>query len=174
MDKAKLSKLIKETKELTLLYVEDDESIAEQTLIILEKFFKNIISAKNGQEGVDKFNENHIDIIISDINMPKLNGLDMLLEIKQIDPNIVSLITTAHEESVYYQGALDLNVQGYLVKPLNLETLVNKLISALDIRKNFIDEAYKIHYLHNANQKLIDMGFQISNKKSYENILEII
>ena len=174
MNNNTVQNLIKETKNLSLLYVEDDETIVEHTLAILGRFFNKIIYAKNGDEGVEKFNENHIDIIISDINMPKQNGLDMLFNIKQIEPNIVSLITTAHEESVYYQGALDLNVQGYLTKPLNLETLVKKLSNAIEIRKKHENTSLKINNLYHANQKLLDMGYQISNEENHSNILDII
>ncbi len=87
MDKEVLKNIIVETKKLVLLYVEDDERIAIQTMNILKKFFDNIIYAKDGEEGVNKFNESHIDLIISDINMPNLNGLEMLQQIKSINPS---------------------------------------------------------------------------------------
>jgi YesN/AraC family two-component response regulator len=174
MNAKQLQELIKKTKRLTLLYVEDDEQIIETTLNILRRFFDNIIYAKDGEEGIIKFNENHIDIIISDINMPRKNGLDMLFDIKQIEPDIISLLTTAHEESVYYQGALDVNVQAYLVKPLKLDMFIEKLAKAIEIKTNHEADIVRMHYLRSANQYLIDMGYQIANESNYNKVLEII
>jgi CheY-like chemotaxis protein len=67
--------IIKDTKDMKLLYVEDNKDTRESTLLVLQNLFDNIFVAKNGQEGLELFEENSdIDIVITDINMPVKNG----------------------------------------------------------------------------------------------------
>ena len=73
-----LSEIINATKELKLLYVEDNKEARNSTLNILHEFFDDIVIGIDGEDGLKKFQENHIDLIITDINMPKMNGLEML------------------------------------------------------------------------------------------------
>lgn len=169
-----IQQLIQSCSKLTLLYVEDDSVIAKSTLDILDNFFLNIIYAKNGEEGLLKFNENHIDIIITDINMPRLNGLEMLKSISEINNKIPSIITSAHNERDYYQEAINFNVKGYLLKPIivsDLMKLINEIVENItqkELKEN------KFEYLIEANRKLIDIGYKISSEKNYDKLLETI
>jgi len=85
-----IEEIIKYSKKLKLLYVEDNLEARESTSIIFEEFFDDIKIAINGQDGFDKFlkYQSDIDIIITDINMPKLNGLEMTKKVRKIDKNI--------------------------------------------------------------------------------------
>ena len=174
MKKEELLKLISITKKMKLLYVEDDKDIAIGTQALLSTFFNDIIYAQDGQEGLEKFNESHIDLIITDINMPNLNGLEMLKEIKKLHPNIPSIITTAHSESEYYQCALELNVKGYLIKPLVLASIIEKLTKVIE-EKNISDKVEnKYNRLSVSNKLLLDIGYQISNEKDHNKLMETI
>ena len=166
--------IIEYSKNLVLLYVEDDETIANSAIKIFNKFFDKIIYAKDGIDGINKFNENHIDLIITDINMPKLNGLDMLKEIRVLDKTTPSIIISAHNEIEYYKGAIDLNVKGYLLKPLALNDIVKLLSKVVDEKKDEDIKTNKFNYLVDANKKLIDIGYQISTQKNHQKLLEII
>lgn len=80
-------------KEVTILYVEDDDYVRESLAEVLSRFFKKIITASNADEGYNKFLEDfnthkEITLIISDINMPNKNGLVMIKEIKEISKKI--------------------------------------------------------------------------------------
>jgi len=90
-----INDLVTYSKNLKLLYVEDNEEAREAVLVMLNEFFNNITVAIDGQDGLDKFNINNFDLIITDINMPKLNGLEMIREIKEINKNIPILILSA-------------------------------------------------------------------------------
>jgi len=169
-----IKELTKRTKKYTLLYAEDDDTISKATLDILGNFFDNIIFAPNGKLGLEKFNENHIDLIITDINMPQMSGLEMLKEISLLNSSVPSIITTAHNEQDYYKDAIDLNVKGYILKPIvisKLLTIISEIID--DIEKQEIQEK-NFKYLVEANRKLIDIGYKISSEKNYNKLLENI
>lgn len=119
---------------LTILYVEDEESIKKNTLITLELLNANIIDASNGKEGLEKFidNKDKIDIIITDLSMPIMNGLEMIEEIKKINESIPTLITTAHQEISYLKKAIELNVTSYILKPIDIRDIVTTVEKAME------------------------------------------
>ena len=166
--------LLEITKPLTVLYVEDDTVVAQNMKKILDKLFDKVVFASNGQEGLDKFQENQIDIIISDINMPQLSGLNMLKEIKKTQTKVPAMLITAHQELEYYEDAMELNVDAYLNKPINVDKLIEKIKDvSLHIKKTkALDNSYDT--LTNANQKLLDIGYKITSQKDFTKILETI
>ena len=120
-------------KTLTVMYVEDDDDIRESLGEILKKVFKEVIICVDGQDGVDRFKfykndlENEIDVIISDINMPNLSGLEMLAQIRKIDTDIPAILTTAHGESNFLMEAIKANVSYYAMKPINTQLLLENV-----------------------------------------------
>lgn len=122
-------------KNITLLYVEDEEDVRELTATFLSKFVHQVVSAKNGQEGLDLFKKHHenkdiddIDIVITDINMPKMNGLKMLSEINKIDHSISFIVITAHDDSSFLKEAMNLRVRSYVNKPLDMHELIDSIL----------------------------------------------
>jgi len=111
---------------ITVLYVEDEENIRTAISGLLGPLFKDLLLAENGEEGVSLFEENqeNIDLIITDINMPKLNGLDMLAKIKEISPFVPMLITTAHNDVSFLHKAIEVGVTGYVNKPIDIRKLL--------------------------------------------------
>jgi len=134
-----VKELIKYGKDLKVLYVEDNEETRVSTKMLLENIFSNIIVAKDGKEGLDIFNENKdIDIIITDINMPIMNGLEMSREIKDIKPFVPIIVLSAHNESHYLTEAIEIGMEGYLIKPLNIEHFFNclqKILRNINLKK---------------------------------------
>lgn len=124
---------------INVLYVEDEEEVRALTINVLKKFVKNLVSAVNGKEGLElfeKYNKDSdlesFDLIITDINMPKMDGLTMLENIIKIDSNIPSIITTAHNDADFIKKAINLRVRGYVNKPLNLHDLIENIILAVE------------------------------------------
>lgn len=114
-------------KDITILYVEDDESIREGYKRALKKYCNHLLLASNGVEGVEMFEKHAPDIIVSDINMPKLNGIKMAKQIKEQNPNQFIIFTTAYSDSEYTVEALELQVEGYLLKPVDKVKLKERL-----------------------------------------------
>ncbi len=143
---------IETSKDLTLLYVEDDLDAQEMTSMILEDFFGNVLLASNGEEGFQKFQDNHIDIIITDINIPKLHGIDLITKIRELDEEIPIVVISAHNEVNFFQETIKLGVNGYLLKPIEIEQLTHllrelteKYIYIKEAKENFhLLEMYKI------------------------------
>ena len=133
-----LETLISYSKNLQVLYVEDNPDTREMTLIILEDFFDNVITACDGVDGLEKFQHNNIDLIISDINMPNMDGMSMIKEIKAIEQDIPVLIFSAYNDAKHFIDAIKLGIDGYLIKPLDIEQFqqsLYKCISNLQIKR---------------------------------------
>ena len=119
-------------KNQRVLFVEDEELAREKLAKLLTKLFKEVVLASNGLEGLEKYEKSKItnekiDLIISDINMPIMNGLDMLEKIREFDPFIPLIFTTARSEADNLIKAIDLNVSNYIIKPIDTSLLVKKI-----------------------------------------------
>ena len=120
-------------KNLTILYVEDEEIARKQLEKVLNRLFKEVIVAKNGLEGLQKYQEDKllenskIDLILSDINMPQLNGIEMLEKIREKNDSIPIIFTTARSETEYLLKAISLNASYYALKPVDIEDVVEKI-----------------------------------------------
>jgi len=106
-------------KDLSLLYVEDEQKIRHQATIYFSKFFGLVDEAQNGLEGLDKYKKSHYDIVITDISMPKLNGLDMSEKIKEIDKKQKIMIVSAYSNSQNILKAIEMGIDGYILKPFD-------------------------------------------------------
>lgn len=130
----------------TLLYVEDDINIQASMSKYLQKFFKKLYTASNGKEGVALFKENSIDIVITDLSMPLMNGIEMIEQIKSINEHQAILITTAHSESEYLLGAIKSHVDGYIIKPFDFKALNFELYKiSQKLQALHENEEYKRH-----------------------------
>ncbi|WP_164968163.1 response regulator transcription factor [Arcobacter sp. CECT 8986] len=119
-------------KDLVVLYVEDQKEAQIELKHVFDKTFKKTIIANNGEEGLKLFLSHkkrnyNIDIIITDINMPKLNGIDLIKEVKKYDTNVKFVLTTAYTEVEYLLEAIELGVTAYIVKPINIVKLLEKI-----------------------------------------------
>lgn len=123
-------------KKFTLLYVEDDDVIRVELSQLLSNFFSMVHVAKNGKEGLRTFleNQDEIDLILTDLNMPELNGIEMIKKIRTIDNKIPIIFATAHSDSDFLAEAIKLRVQEYIVKPIDVRyllSLFNDIVSNL-------------------------------------------
>ena len=125
-----IDKVIEFTTNLTLLYVEDNQDAREATLLILEDIFKEVIVAVDGEDGLKLFqeNQNKIDLVLTDISMPNMDGLKMSSEIKKIDYDIPIIVLTALTDIATLKEAIDIGIDSFINKPLDdLDILFQKL-----------------------------------------------
>ncbi|MEA3498258.1 MAG: response regulator [Campylobacterota bacterium] len=119
---------IEHLKNQKVLYVEDDVAIMSSFSKILQKVFGEVITAVNGKEGLELFKKNlDTSFIITDIKMPKMDGLDMVKEIKTINPKVPCILTTAHGEYDYFLRADEVGVYRYIQKPINISELLKSI-----------------------------------------------
>ncbi len=128
-------KAVSELKEmsagLTLLYVEDNVGLRTKATQLLESFFSNVITAADGEEGYERFKEVRPQIILTDIRMPRLDGLAMIKRIKRIDPSIRFIVTSAYDEKEYLLESIHLGVYEFLKKPVKVNELTRALTGCI-------------------------------------------
>lgn len=113
---------------LTILYVEDEDLIRKEIANILSYVAENIILAKDGEEGLEAFNKNKVDLIITDVNMPKLSGFEMLKKIREVDSSIPAIILSAFSQAEFIKEANEIaTINSYLLKPVDIMTLLEKV-----------------------------------------------
>ena len=140
-----------ELLKLTLLYVEDDEIIRQNAVEYLSDYFTKVYQAQDGLEALEAYQERKPDIIITDIKMPRLDGLAMAKKIRKEDKTTPIVITTAFTDTEYLIQAVELQLIKYIVKPVTSK----KLNEAL---------ALITEYLH------INSIVSIDKEKQYDNL----
>ncbi len=116
-------------RELCVLYVEDDDEVREQLALLLELWFGKVLLAENGAAGLAVFRSGAPDIIISDIQMPVMSGLEMVEAIRK-ESHIPVILTTAYNEQEHFLGAIRLEINHYVIKPIISDVLLNALIES--------------------------------------------
>jgi len=158
MDYAKdIDKVVALTENLEVLYVEDDVSVSLKTTELLKNFFKKITVAVDGQDGLEKYMLNRYDLVITDIKMPKKDGIEMIQAIRQLKPNQNIIVTSAYNDSDRLLELISLEISSFLLKPLD----ANKFL------KTIFAEATKI------NQKQIAQANEL-DKTKYAQMGEMI
>lgn len=126
---------------LTALYVEDDDILREATLTFFEQFFAKVDTAVDGQEGLDKYNTNHYNVVITDINMPNMNGINMSHHIHDINPDQKILVISAHNEPELLIDLIRNGISSFILKPIDQKDALIALYSVCrDARTSQINE----------------------------------
>ncbi len=150
---------------LNILYVEDDAALLQETRTILEKIFKSVDVARNGAEGLLKFTEHSYDLVITDIEMPELNGLEMSTKIKAIDAQVPIIVISAYSNSSYLIEAINIGINYYVLKPILLPQLLSTLHSVVELIENRrVALAYE--------QKELEETIRVANEKIFNAVTE--
>jgi len=124
-----IDEILNYSSTLTILYVEDDKAIREQMTEILKDFFQHVIIAKDGQEGLEKF-QAYPDLVLTDIRMPRLDGIEMSKKILTLHPEQIIIIHSAHNESDLLLELINMGISHFLLKPLQPQQLYQALHKA--------------------------------------------
>jgi PAS domain S-box-containing protein len=142
-----INQVIESSKDLTLLYVEDNADAREVTTMILEDFFASIVVAVDGVDALEKFNTNDIDVVITDINMPKLSGLELCSKIREVDNEVVLIVLSAHNQDGFFLDSIHIGVNGYLLKPIDIDQLLNVIFRSVEKYKYMKEAKENLHFL---------------------------
>ncbi|HDX6319922.1 TPA: response regulator transcription factor [Campylobacter fetus subsp. venerealis] len=110
-------------KSLTVLFVEDEDKIRTSMGSAMEGIFAKVILAGNGDEGLKKFKKFNPDVIVTDISMPIMDGLDMSKEIRDISKDTPIVILSAFSEKEKLLKAIEIGIDKYIIKPIDMEEL---------------------------------------------------
>ncbi len=118
-----MKSLLEFSKPLRVLYVEDDLAIRKNYAKVFTDLFASVDLAEDGQEGLDKFLNNTYDIIITDISMPRMNGIEMIENIFNRSPEQIVIVTSAHDDSAYLLKLIELGIEKFLIKPIHFQKI---------------------------------------------------
>ncbi|KIM10203.1 MAG: hypothetical protein KU37_11540 [Sulfuricurvum sp. PC08-66] len=118
-------------KEKTLLFAEDDAIMRAQMSEVLRMLFGRVYVASDGEEALHVFEEEHVDIVITDIKMPKRDGLKLIAAIRKEDYKIPVLLMSSYAEQELLINAANLSIDGYLIKPVDLDALIGAITKAM-------------------------------------------
>ncbi|MCD8567206.1 MAG: response regulator [Geovibrio sp.] len=127
-------------KEITILCVEDESDARDKLSGFLSKNFGVVYSASDGIEGLEVFKTEKPDIIITDIQMPLMNGLEMAEEIRKENADVPIIITTGYDDEKYLVGSIDIGAMKYIKKPVDIKKL-RSLLS--EVALNIIQQKEK-------------------------------
>ena len=126
---------LEKLKTLTILYAEDEEGIRKNISDSLKYYMKDVYEASNGQEAYDIYKEKKPDIILSDIHMPVMDGIEFVKKLRCEDRNIPVVMITAHTDKKYLLEAVELHMEKYIVKPIEFDELFEVLEKCVNILK---------------------------------------
>lgn len=164
---------LKKLSSISVLYVEDDDLIRNQTKSMFDNLFSEVFVAENGQAGLDLFLENKelIDVIVSDINMPIMDGLTMCAKIRDIDKDRPIVLTTAFTDEDFLIRSMEVNIDKYVTKPVKIKELAAAILEVVQKWKKVHEvliqpESRKADIVQ--EQLNMDMAFEITQNELTE------
>jgi len=159
------------TKNLSLLYVEDDKSMQTTSVELFENFFQNITIASDGLEALSLYKNRKIDVIITDISMPHMDGIELIKQIRNIDPTIPIVVYSALNDPTLMSACVSLNVDAYLLKPMKSKNFMD-VLEKMTLKVIFNDDSSNLDII-----KKIESRFdtdELTGVKSYALLSDII
>ncbi len=163
-------------KDISILLVEDEIELSEYLLEYLQLFFVKVYHAKDGQEAYKIYLDKHPDIILTDINMPLMDGLTLVSKIRERDSDTKIIIMSAHSEEEKLLRAVELHLETYLIKPIKVDILKKILFSSVESLRKLSKRVYmKTNvYWDNANDTLWQDGEQVLLKARETLLLKLL
>lgn len=140
-------------KNISILYVEDDLMTSDEISFFFKKYVDKFYVAKNGKEGLELFKKHKPDMVITDVQMPVMNGLSMSEEILKISPSTPIALTTAFSEGSYILKAIELGIDKYILKPINIKEMFAIIQKTLNLKTKMYLEYYDeyVEFILNSN-----------------------
>lgn len=126
--------LIEQLKSYTILVVEDEEGIRKRLVNTLKYYFKDVLEASNGEDGYDLYYEYKPSVILSDIEMPHKNGIEMISKIRSNDLDTIVIMVTAYSNEEYLLDLINLHINHYILKPVHSQSLLNGIVEGFGNR----------------------------------------
>lgn len=164
-------------KSLSILYAEDDLVIRESITRILNMFFKNVFVASDGNEALELYQNNKIDVLMLDYVMPNLDGYQTAKLIREFNKKIPIIIASAYTDKEKLLNAIELNLIKYLEKPIlydDLKNVFNSVISHLEDNNLLFTKLTKDYYYFFTTKKIVTKEKEIILTKNEILFLELL
>lgn len=125
-------------KKMTILWVEDDPLVLEQIAVLLSIFFKRVLTAESGEKAYELYEDEQPDIILSDLEIPKIGGIELFYMIRMKNQTIPIIVLSAYSDRNILLKAANAQIDGYIVKPVELETLLDafrKVLPKMSVKR---------------------------------------
>ncbi len=122
-------------KQLSILYVEDDDATREQLSELLRRWFGAVHLAADGQQGLYLFSRHRPDLVVTDIQMPVMDGLQLAKTVKEMDRDVPVIFTTAFNDQDYFLRAIEIGVDRFVTKPVDIPRLQEALANAARVQQ---------------------------------------
>lgn len=140
------AKLLKEIAfDMKVLFVEDEIEIQEQLKNFLSRFFGRVDTADNGVEALDLFNLHSYDLVITDLTMPFMDGIELSANIRSIKDSQHIIVISAHSESEKLIELINIGVDGFILKPVDIQRVIQMLLKSCQS----IYDHKMLHYFNN-------------------------
>ncbi|KFL34741.1 MULTISPECIES: response regulator transcription factor [unclassified Sulfurospirillum] len=168
---------LEKLKSLRLLYAEDEEGIRKPMANTLSYYLKEVLEARDGEEALDIYYEQRPDIILTDLRMPRKDGLYMVKEIRKIDKKTPILMITAHTDKEYLLSAIELKIEKYLIKPVALDELLGALklcVTEIESGRSLFLECKNCKFDFNAKRIIHSDGSEVELTHKESDFLELL
>jgi len=118
-------------KDKTALYIEDEIDVLQNISELLSNFFRTFYTASDGERGYELFKNHHIDVVLVDIELPKMNGIELIKKIRETHKEIPIVVISAYTKTDYLLESIELKLDQYIVKPLT-SVKIHDLLKKLD------------------------------------------
>lgn len=166
MDKDQVKKLRAICRNISVLYVEDDVNISTQLEKLIRKIFSNVEVEKNGLLGIKNYTANRQDIVITDISMPIMDGIEMSKRIKLINSEQNILVTSAHNDTEYLIKLIEIGVDKFITKPIDMNNFlssISKMAVSIYREKREIDLENRLKSQQDLHKEMINaMSFPVA------------
>jgi diguanylate cyclase (GGDEF)-like protein len=137
--------LYRYTKKMHLLYVEDDKELIKQSVELFKMLFASVTVCEDGEKGLERYklNQSFFDIVITDLNMPKMSGFEMIEEILLLNPNQTISVISGEDESGMLLRLINLGIDSFLLKPISEKQLLQTLYK---MAYNIYNEKVALNY----------------------------
>ena len=150
----KIKKLKDIAQNMSVLCIEDEDELRREVVLYLKKLFGVVKEASNGEEAFEIFKNRDFDIVITDIRMPKMDGVELVKRIKEIKPEQETAVISAYTECEYFINFIELGISGYIIKPIDynqLNSVIYKMAEKIfKFREN---EMYRVKLENLAEQR---------------------
>ena len=153
---------------ISILWADDEIDILKPHIIFLQQRGYTVITAKSGDEALDRFNESIFDLVFLDENMPGFTGLETLVKMKAIRPNIPIIMITKSEEESIMEEAIGSKISDYLIKPVNPNQILLSIKKNID-SKRLVGERTTINY----QQEFRNIGMSLSTAMNKQEWIDI-
>ena len=168
-------KMLEQLSNYTVIYAEDDDGVRRHVSEMLGLFFRDVRVACDGEEAYKLFEECSPDIVITDIKMPRLNGIDLVKRIRKKDEKIQIIIISAHTDVDDMLEAVELSLIRYIVKPITETKLFEALGRFLEIKKSLAVVNLAHDWVYDSSVKIIknsEKKYELTKKES--SLLELL